>query len=240
MALYAFDSSLAAQYGVPEAIFVHRLYFWVRENQKNGRNLREGRYWTYDSVSALTEVFPFWTRHQIEGVIKRCRDKGLILTAALGQQPYDRTNWYTITDVVTAAYTDRTVSQTVQCISPQGDAHSRKNRNVYKEQIEDQLEDEGVHACVEPNPQAQADGDIAVDKRPCGMFGNVFLRAGQWTDLCRRWPAERVIEQIEALSIYLQATDRQYQDHYAALLRWLGREHPPHEAPAFRRLIDAD
>ena len=83
MALYAFDSGLAAQYGVSEAIFVHRLYFWVQENQKNGRNLRDGRYWTHDSVSALTEVFPFWTRHQIEGIIKRCRDKGLILTAAL-------------------------------------------------------------------------------------------------------------------------------------------------------------
>ena len=34
MALYAFDSGLAAQYGVSEAIFVHRLYFWVQENQK--------------------------------------------------------------------------------------------------------------------------------------------------------------------------------------------------------------
>ena len=137
MALYAFDSGLAAQYGVSEAIFVHRLYFWVQENQKNGRNLRDGRYWTHDSVSALTEVFPFWTRHQIEGIIKRCRDKGLILTAALSPRAYDRTNWYTVTDAVTAAYAGRTVSQTAPCISPQGDTHSRKNRNVYKEQIKD-------------------------------------------------------------------------------------------------------
>lgn len=238
MALYAFDSGLAAQYGVSEAIFVHRLYFWVQENQKNGRNLRDGRYWTHDSVSALTEVFPFWTRHQIEGIIKRCRDKGLILTAALSPRAYDRTNWYTVTDAVTAAYAGRTVSQTAPCISPQGDTHSRKNRNVYKEQIEDQLEDE--RARTRAQSDLQADAGTAAEKRPCGMFGNVLLSAGQWADLCRRWPADRVIEQIEALSVYLQATGRQYQDHYAALLRWLGREHPPHEAPACRRLIDAD
>ena len=68
--------------------------FGCRKIKKNGRNLRDGRYWTHDSVSALTEVFPFWTRHQIEGIIKRCRDKGLILTAALSPRAYDRTNWY--------------------------------------------------------------------------------------------------------------------------------------------------
>ena len=109
---------------------------------------------------------------------------------------------------------------------------------MYIEQIKDQLKDE--RARTRAQSDLQADAGTAAEKRPCGMFGNVLLSTGQWTDLCRRWPADRVIEQIEALSVYLQATGRQYQDHYAALLRWLGREHPPHEAPACRRLIDAD
>ena len=55
---YAFDMDLAQRYGVPEAIFVHRLYWWVRDNAANGRNYRDGRYWTYDSLNALTKIFP--------------------------------------------------------------------------------------------------------------------------------------------------------------------------------------
>ena len=54
------------------AIFVHRLYWWVRDNAANGRNYRDGRYWTYDSLNALTEIFPCWSRRQIEGIINTC------------------------------------------------------------------------------------------------------------------------------------------------------------------------
>ena len=51
---YAFEMKLAQEYGVNEAIFVHRLYWWVRDNAANGRNYRDGHYWTYDSLNALT------------------------------------------------------------------------------------------------------------------------------------------------------------------------------------------
>ena len=35
MLQYSFDADLAKEYGVPEAIFVHRLYWWVRDNAAN-------------------------------------------------------------------------------------------------------------------------------------------------------------------------------------------------------------
>lgn len=100
---YAFDMDLAQRYGVNEAIFVHRLYWWVRDNAANGRNYRDGRYWTYDSLNALTEIFPCWSRRQVEGIINRCREKGLILTAAYSQDKRDRTTWYTVTETVIQA-----------------------------------------------------------------------------------------------------------------------------------------
>ena len=41
---YQFNTTCAAVYGVPEAVFIHQLYFWCRVNEKNGRNLHDGRY----------------------------------------------------------------------------------------------------------------------------------------------------------------------------------------------------
>lgn len=101
---YSFDADLTTEYGVPEAIFVHRLYWWVHDNAANDRNLKDGRYWTYDSLAALTKIFPFWSRRQIERIINRCREKGLILTAAYSKDRRDRTTWYTVTEPLFRAY----------------------------------------------------------------------------------------------------------------------------------------
>lgn len=101
---YAFDMELAQRYGVPEAIFVHRLYWWVRDNAANGRNYRDGRYWTYDSLNALTKIFPWWSRRQLQGIISCCREKNLILTAAYNKSKGDSTTWFTVTEAVIQAY----------------------------------------------------------------------------------------------------------------------------------------
>ena len=101
---YQFNTTCAAVYGVPEAVFIHQLYFWCRVNEKNGRNLHDGRYWSYNSMKALREIFDFWTPSQLETVIKNCRKKGAILTANYCTDPRDRTLSYTITDSVKCIY----------------------------------------------------------------------------------------------------------------------------------------
>lgn len=103
---YQFDAELATQYGVDEAIFVHRIYWWVRQNRANNRNFKDGHYWTHDSVQALIskDVFGFWTRRQLERIIKSCTEKGLILTADYNTDRRARPLWYTVTDKVFAFY----------------------------------------------------------------------------------------------------------------------------------------
>ena len=236
---YAFEMDIAKQYGVAEAIFVHRLYWWVRHNADNGHNLRDGRYWTYDSLTALTEIFPCWTRRQLEGIINRCRKKGLILTADYNTDRRNRTTWYTVTQTVMQAYADipergNAMPQTEQCTSPNGDAHFTKRGNLYKEQLKDQLEDERAHARAKTSEQA-------VDRlKPYGEFGNVLLTDKALTGLLTRWTPAQVRTEIEALSVYMQSKGKRYADHYATLLGWLHRDCPPQSAPAGRILIDED
>ena len=66
---FHFNAELAKQYGVDGAIFLHCMAFWVAKNRANGRHYHEGRYWTYNTLEALSKLFPFWSRRQLERII---------------------------------------------------------------------------------------------------------------------------------------------------------------------------
>lgn len=246
---YAFDMKIATEYGVDESIFVHRLYWWVRDNAANGRNLRDGRYWTYDSLAALTQIFPWWSRRQLQGIINRCRQKGLILTADYNEDRRDRTTWYTVTDTVIQVYAlsgcpipepCNAKHQTGKCNAPNGATHGTKSCNVYNEQLEDHLEDEREGAPAHEKTPEQVPKQAADKPKTYGEFGNVLLTDKALTSLLGRWKPEQVRTEIEALSAYMQSKGKRYADHHATLLNWLKKDYPPQTAPAGRVLIDED
>lgn len=246
---YAFDMKIATEYGVDEAIFVHRLYWWVRDNAANGRNFRDGRYWTYDSLAALTQIFPWWSRRQLEGIINRCREKGLILTADYNTDRRNRTTWYTVTQTVIQVYEPgkldlpergNAVHQMGKCNAPNGDAHFTKRGNLYNEQLEDHLEDEREGAPAHEKTPEQEPKQAADKPKTYGEFANVLLTDKAVTRLMGRWTPEQVRTEIEALSAYMQSKGKRYADHYATLLGWLKKDYPPQTAPAGRVLIDED
>lgn len=95
---HSFNIDVATKYGVNCAIILENIYFWVEHNKANNTNFHDGRYWTYNSAKAFTELFPYLTKRQIELALKKLRDDGLIVTANYNQSAYDRTLWYSITD----------------------------------------------------------------------------------------------------------------------------------------------
>lgn len=108
---YSFNVEVAKTYGVPEAVFLHNLYFWITKNEANGRHYYEDkeypgvfRHWTYNSASALVTLFPFWSIDQIKRLIRKLRDNGLIHVGNYNKEPYDKTGWYAISEEVLAIY----------------------------------------------------------------------------------------------------------------------------------------
>jgi uncharacterized phage protein (TIGR02220 family) len=99
---YSFDIDIATEYGIDNAIFINNLAYWVKLNKANNTNLHDGKYWTYNSVKALCELFPFWSVGQIKRVIKNCIDLGAIETNNFNKIKYDRTTWYTLSDKLSA------------------------------------------------------------------------------------------------------------------------------------------
>jgi uncharacterized phage protein (TIGR02220 family) len=97
--IYSFDVSIATEIGVDEAIMFQNLVFWISKNQANQKHYHDGRYWTYNSQQAFCELFPFWSRRQIQRILNSLEEKNIIIRANHNKSTYDRTSWYALTDL---------------------------------------------------------------------------------------------------------------------------------------------
>ena len=98
------QAAVARRYGLEEAVFLDYLMFWYKENRANQRNFRDGRWWTYNSVNALSQIFPWWSVKQLRRIAESCRTKGAILAGNYSADHRDRTLWYTPSDELLALY----------------------------------------------------------------------------------------------------------------------------------------
>ena len=119
---------VAVQYGLEEAIFLDSIMYWYKENRANGRNYRDGRWWTYNSVSALTQLFPWWSAKQLRRISESCRERGAILVGNYNEDQRDRTLWYTPGDELLELYG---MTQTGGCICPNGRVDSPEQASMF-------------------------------------------------------------------------------------------------------------
>jgi hypothetical protein len=96
---HSFDTEIAKQFGIEEAIILNNIYYWVEKNKANNVNLFEGRYWTYNSKRAFAIMFDYMNERQIKYTLNKLLEYGLIMTGNFNQNPMDRTLWYTLTDL---------------------------------------------------------------------------------------------------------------------------------------------
>lgn len=101
---YSFNGDVAKLYGVDGAIFIHNIYWWVRKNKANGTHFYAGKWWTYNSVSAWQELFPFWTTNQIRRILERLEKSGAIIVGNYNAVKYDHTKWYTVAETIWQIY----------------------------------------------------------------------------------------------------------------------------------------
>lgn len=100
--IHSFSIFLAEHDGLEESIILHSLYYWLLKNASNERNLRDGRYWTYNSAAALSRLFPYIKKDRLYRLLKSMQERGLILRENYNTEPMDKTLWYSITDTTLA------------------------------------------------------------------------------------------------------------------------------------------
>jgi len=99
-----FNTEVAKTYGVGEAIILHNICFWQKKNIANNSNFHDGKYWVYNSISAYTELFPYYSDRQIRTILKKLEDKGCVFVGRYNKMKIDRTKWYSASDEIMAIH----------------------------------------------------------------------------------------------------------------------------------------
>jgi hypothetical protein len=91
---HSFDIALAAMYGVNEALIIHNFQHWIRLNRAAGRNIKDGRCWTYQTKKEIKALFPYLTFAQVRHALDKLVKMGVMRTANYNKNPIDKTLWY--------------------------------------------------------------------------------------------------------------------------------------------------
>lgn len=91
-----FNIEDAQKYGIECAILLYNIRYWVNKNKANGKHFYDGRYWTYNSAKAFSELFPYLSKTQISRHLRKLEDMGVLVSGNYNSVAYDKTKWYTI------------------------------------------------------------------------------------------------------------------------------------------------
>ena len=92
--LHSFDQEIAQSVGMVAAVIYQNLKFWCAHNHANDRHQHEGETWTYNSVKAFQELFPYLTEKQIRTALELLEERGMIRSGNFNETAYDRTKWF--------------------------------------------------------------------------------------------------------------------------------------------------
>lgn len=120
---------VAERYGFEEAVFLHSIVYWYRANRANNNNFRDGRWWTYNSIKAFEEIFPWWSAKQIRRIANSCREQGALIAGEFNEDRRDRSLWYTPGNELLALY--GLAAETGKCTCPNGQMHSPKQASSF-------------------------------------------------------------------------------------------------------------
>ena len=98
MEVIFFKSSVAKVVGVTGAILLNNMNYWINHNETNEKNFFDGCYWTYNSIKAFCEQFPFLSKNSITRALGKLEKDGYIKTGFHNENTWDRTKWYALTD----------------------------------------------------------------------------------------------------------------------------------------------
>jgi hypothetical protein len=91
-----FNENHANKYGLKEAIVLHKIIFYILLNKKNGKNLRLGKYWTFQSKQGWRESLKVFSDMQIWRSLKSLERQGALVSGSFNKMAYDKTRWYAL------------------------------------------------------------------------------------------------------------------------------------------------
>ena len=94
---HSFDLTIATKFGINIATFLDNIAYWTVKNIANERHFYDGLYWTYNSIKAFNQLFPYWSTRQLRTIIEQCVEYELLTEGNYNIAGYDHTKWYALT-----------------------------------------------------------------------------------------------------------------------------------------------
>ena len=95
---HSFDIEHAQAFGLPEAILISNLQFWICKNAANGVHQHDGRTWTYNSAKAFSLLFPYLSDRQVRRTIDSLEAQAVVMKGNYNTSACDRTLWLAFVD----------------------------------------------------------------------------------------------------------------------------------------------
>lgn len=228
-----FDVEIAEAYGLNEAIILDNIRFWVIRNEANGTNFHDGRYWTYNSMKAFEELFPYMKPKAIRNALDKLESEGILLTGNYNKLAFDRTKWYSLSDKGRALFQQVTpICPTGQMdLTPRANGFAPQGNSIIPQgQMDLTSQANGFAPQGKAIPDRKPDGKPSVkqsdgkpdEKRPYGIYGNVKLTDTELGKLQAEFPDWEA--RIENLSTYMASTGKTYKNHLATIRNWARRD----------------
>lgn len=212
---HSFDIDIAVKVGVNAAVIYNNILHWVAWNKANELNYKCGHYWSYNSMKAFAELFPYMTEKQIRGAVDKLKDEGLIKVGHFNTDKRNRTNWYTITSEKAIASAQKGKTE----LPLKSDASALKGECTinYNKTTNINTNINDISACAdEPNTRS---GDVKIVRHKYGEYRNVLLSDPELEKLQHEFPTDWE-GRIEKLSAYMASTGKVYKNHLATIRNW--------------------
>jgi len=137
--IHQFDTEIAKEVGILSAVIFSNIQHWIEKNATNERHYHDGRYWTYNSMKAFQEQFPYVSHRQIETALIKLKDADLIMTGNYNAMQRDRTLWYALTDKAISISQNCEMHFTKMCnpfhknVKPLPDNKPDNKQQIYKD-----------------------------------------------------------------------------------------------------------
>ena len=137
MSAHHFDPDIAAQVGCNAAVIYQNLFYWAEKNAANDRHFYDGRWWTYNSITAFADLFPYLTGKQIRTALDKLESTGLIVSGCFNKSNYDRTKWYSPTCLNEQAHLPKKANEVAQKGKPIPDINTNNKPDIIIEAFPD-------------------------------------------------------------------------------------------------------
>ena len=170
MSYHMFDTKVAKRLGIVEAVLLHNIQFWIDKNRVNEKHFYKGRYWTYNSAKAFSELFEYLSDRQISRALKQLVDDGWLIKDNFNANPFDRTNWYALTDKYYSEFMGQNgVTNSCEAIHKTKDADlpkmvngkTKSGKSYIDTDIKPDIKSTDINTNINTDSRAQTQKDIA-------------------------------------------------------------------------------